>query len=252
MDSVQSLDGQTALVTGASRGIGRATAVTLAAHGADVALAARSRDALSAAADEITDEHDVSTVAVPTDVTDENAVESMFETTVDTFDGLDIVVSNAGRAHERRLGDLSTEEYRRLMAVNVDGTFFTARSADPYLRASSGHLVFVGSIAAKYPAPKFPVYAASKWWIRGFALSIAGDLGTDDVATTVVHPTSVRTDIGVEARPESLKETYAPGEVPEPEDIASAVVFSVTRRSPNTVSELDLFCRDQFTGFLGG
>lgn len=141
------------------------------------------------------------TLVAPTDVTDEAAATTAFERAVDTYDGLNVIVCNAGTAHERRLGDLSTEEYRRLMSVNVDGTFFTARAADPYLRASSGHLVFIGSIAANYPAPKFPVYAASKWWIRGFALSVAGDLGTDDVATTVVHPTSVRTDIGTEARP---------------------------------------------------
>lgn len=251
MEQAQSLAGQTALVTGASRGIGRAAATALAAHGADVTLAARSEDELAAAADAIAAEYGVNTLAIPTDVTNEEAVNTAFKRTVDTFDGLDVVVSNAGTAHERRLSDLSTEEYRRLMSVNVDGTFFTARTAEPHLRASSGHIVFVGSIAANYPAPKFPVYAASKWWVRGFALSVAGDLGTDDVATTVVHPTSVRTDIGTEARPESLKETYNPGEVPEPEDVASAIVFAVTRRSPNTVSELDLYCRDQFDGFLG-
>ena len=92
-------------MTGASRDIGRATAAKLAVHGADVALAARSRDTLSAAADEIADEYDASTVAVPTDVTDEDTVESMFKTAANTFDGPDIVVSNAGTAHERCLTD---------------------------------------------------------------------------------------------------------------------------------------------------
>lgn len=246
----QSFDGRSALVTGASRGIGRATALELASMGADVAVLSRTTSVLESLADEIHDEHDVQAIVASADVSDGTAVDEAVDRAVDALGGLDIVVSNAGVAHERTLPELDSTEYRRVMAANVDGTFYVCKATVPHLRESSGHLVFVGSIAGKYPSPKFPVYAATKWWIRGFAKSLAGDVGADGVATSIVNPTSVRTDIGVEARERSLKEKYEPGEVAEPEDVARAIASTLTTSDTTTVSELDLFRRDEFVGFF--
>lgn len=250
MSRESKLHGQSVLITGASEGIGRATALELASRGAKVAMAARTESKLAALADEIEREHGTETLVVPTDVTEEAQVQSMVADTVEAFGGLDVVVSNAGISHEEYLEDVTMEEFERVQTINLRGTFLTARESMPHLRESQGNIIFLGSLAGKFPSPKFPVYAASKSWIRGFALSIAGDVGRDGVGTTVVAPTSVRTDIGAESRGQSLKEKYAEGEVPEPEDLARAIAFAAEQESPNTVSELDFFTRSQFSHVL--
>jgi len=253
MSDERPLEGKTALVTGASAGIGRETAKRLAADGADVALAARREERLREIAGEIEADADVETAVVPTDVTDEDAVEATVETVVDAFGGLDVVVNNAGTGTARgvTVEELETEQYRTVMDVNTDGMFFTARTVLPHLRESKGVLVFVGSFAGNFPRPGAPVYAATKWWTRGFALSLAGQVGDDDVAVTVVNPSEVRSEFGKEFREERelSKERYEPHEVTEPEDVAEAIAFAAREESPNAVTELDLYRRDKFGGF---
>lgn len=240
------LQDTTALITGASTGIGREAARSLAREGADVAVAARREERLDELAADIETDHDVDTLVVPTDVAEEAAVESMVERTVDAFGGLDVVVSNAGVGGPGSVTEVTTEEYRTLMGVNVDGMFFTARAALPHLRESAGNLIFVGSFAGQYPRPGNAVYAASKWWTRGFAHSLAGTVGDEDVAVTVVNPTEVRTDIGDDA---PMKERHDPGEVTEPETVADAIAFAARQSPPDTVNELDLYRRDKFGHF---
>ncbi len=248
-----SLDGRTALVTGASAGIGRETAKVLAREGADVALAARREERLQSVAKEVEAARGVDALAVPADVTDEAAVGAAVDEVVEAFGGLDVVVNNAGTGTGRGVGveDLPTEQYRTVMAVNVDGMFFVSRAALPHLRASAGSLVFVGSFAGRFPRPGSPVYAASKWWTRGFALSLAGQVGDEDVAVTVVNPSEVRTEFGKEFRDEAelSRERYEPREVTEPADVAEAIAFAARQPPPNAVAELDLYRRDKFGGF---
>lgn len=240
------LTGETALVTGASSGIGRATALALAREGADVALAARREVRLEAVADEIGENHGREALVVPTDVRDEAAVERLVDRTVDRFGGLDVAVVNAGLVAGAGVEAMTTDEYRRMTDVNVDGTFFTARAALEPLKASEGHLVFIGSYAGQYPRPFNPVYAASKWWTRGFAKSVSAEVGEDGVGVTVINPSEVRTEIEVGG--ERFDERFDPGEVTEPEEVAEAVVFAA-RQDRSMVSELDLYRRDKFAGF---
>ena len=254
IETGRSLADATALVTGASSGIGRETARELARGGATVVLAARREDRLSRLADELATDHGVEAAAVPTDVTSEAAVEALVETTVERFGSLDLVVSNAGVAAGSDVADMSTEAYRRMIAVNCDGTFYVTRAALPHLRASDwageaddggGHLVYVGSFAGQYPRPFNPVYAATKWWTRGFAKSVSAQVG-DDVAVTVVNPAAVRTEFTVDGDP--FEERFDPGEVVEPAEVAQAVAYAA-RQSPSVVSELDLYDRDKLTLF---
>jgi len=240
--SAKSLKGQRAMVTGASSGIGRETARMLAEEGADVALAARSEDELEAMATSIEAENNVDALVVPTDVTDEEQVSQMIESTVAAFGGLDIVVNNAGVGRRGPIEEMSTEDYRAVMGVNVDGMFFVTREAVPHLLQSEGTLVFVGSGAGKGPRSKYPVYAASKWWTRGFAQSVAGQVGGDDVAVSVVNPGNTRTGFGSEYR-ESNREQHGVGDALEPADIADAIVFTASQDSPSVVSELDVKMR---------
>ncbi|MFW6003707.1 MAG: SDR family oxidoreductase [Halanaeroarchaeum sp.] len=247
MPREHSLDGMAAIVTGASAGIGTETVHALAEAGADVTLAARGEDRLEEIAETVATTHGVETLVVPTDVTDEDAVAALVSETVEHFGGLDVLVNNAGLARGSDVESLSTERYRHMMAVNTDGMFFTTREALPHLRDSAGHLVFIGSFAGKFPRPFNPVYAATKWWTRGFAKSVSADAGEDDVAVTVINPSEVRTEFYSEDG-EPFEEQFEEGEVSEPEEIAAAVVFAV-EQDHSMVSELDLYRRDKFTMF---
>ena len=247
------LSGKVALVTGASAGIGRETAKALARDGADVAIAARREERLESIAADVESAHGVETLVVPTDVSEEASVEAMVTDAVAAFGGLDVVVANAGTGTGPGIPveDLPTDQYRTVTDVNVDGMFYTARAALPHLRASAGTLVFVASFAGKYPRPGSPVYAATKWWTRGFALSLAGQVGPDDVGVTVVNPSEVRTEFGKEYREddELAKERFDPADVTNPEDVAEAIAFAARAEPPNAVTELDLYRRDKFEGW---
>ena len=236
-----------ALVTGASSGIGEATARALARDGADVALAARRRERLESVAEGIEAEFDVDTLVVPADVRDEAAVEAMVETTVETFGRLDVQVNNAGVGVGGDVEATTTDQYRLMMETNVDGVFFATRAAIPHLRETGGNLVFVGSFAGQYPRPGNPIYAATKWWVRGFAHSLEGQSGPDGVGVTVINPTEVRTEFASEES-EAFAERFEPGEVTEPEEIADAVAFAAAQ-DRSTVHEIDLYRRDKFEGW---
>jgi NADP-dependent 3-hydroxy acid dehydrogenase YdfG len=239
------LEDKSAIVTGASSGIGSETARALAREGSNVVLAARREDRLVEIADEVESDHDVATLVVPTDITNEAAVEDLVERTVEEFGGLDVLVNNAGLSRGGAVADLSTEEYRTMMDVNVDGTFFATRAALPHLEDSRGNLICIGSFAGQYPRPSNPVYAATKWWVRGFAHSVAAAVGENGVAVTVINPSEVRTEFG---DGESFAERFDEGEVTEPNEIADAVAFAA-RQERSMVSELDLYRRDKFSGF---
>ena len=242
-----SLNDSVALVTGASSGIGEATARALARDGADVALAARRRERLESVARGIESEFGVDTLVVPADVRDEAAVEAMVETTVETFGRLDVQVNNAGVGVGGDVEATTTDQYRLMMDTNVDGVFFATRAAIPHLRETGGNLVFVGSFAGQYPRPGNPIYAATKWWVRGFAHSLEGQVGPDGVGVTVVNPTEVRTEFASEES-EAFAERFEPGEVTEPEEIADAVAFAAAQ-DRSTVHEIDLYRRDKFEGW---
>jgi len=242
-----SLNDSVALVTGASAGIGEATAHALAREGADVALAARREDRLEAIAGEIESEFDVGTLVVPTDVRDEAAVEAMVEATVDEFGRLDVLVNNAGLGVGGDVEAATTEQYRLMMETNVDGVFFATRAALPHLRETEGNLVVVGSFAGQYPRPGNPIYAATKWWVRGFAHSLEGQVGTEGIGVTVVNPTEVRTEFGNEEGA-AFQERFEPGEMTEPAEVADAVAFAAAQ-DRSTVHEIDLYRRDKLEGW---
>jgi len=125
--------------------------------------------------------------------------------------------------------------------------FYTARAAIPHLRETNGTAIFVASYAGKNPSPGAPLYAATKWWTRGFAKSLAGQVGTDDIAVSIVNPSEVRTEFGkeFENRPRRNATNGTKSPVLEPSPTRSR--SPARQETPNTVSELDLYRRDKFS-----
>jgi len=238
-----SLDGQTTIVTGASAGIGAETVRQLSAAGANVVLAARSEDRLEALATELST-HDGETLVVPTNVREESAVDQLIDETVETFGGIDILINNAGLSRGSEVADLSTAEYETMQETNVDGVFYATRAAIPHVREREGHLVFLGSFAGQYPRSFNPVYAASKWWTRGFAKSVAAQVGDDGVGVTVINPAEVRSEFqATDGR--TFEEVFEEGEASEPHEVAEAILFAVSRER-SSLSEIDINRRDKF------
>ncbi len=238
------------LVTGASSGIGAATARQLAHEGSDLALAARRSDRLEDVAADCRDEG-VEAAVVPTDVTEHAAVDALVEATLERFGRLDAVVVNAGtgEGNDQRIEELPLEQFETVTATNVHGAFYTTRAALPALREHGGTLVFVGSYKGRYPSASTPVYAASKWWLRGFAKSVAGQVGPDGVGVSVVNPTGVRTEFGSRFRAETNNEALDPETTVSAEDVAEAITYAIGRDGPEVAAEIDLFRQDIYERF---
>ncbi|WP_222920429.1 SDR family oxidoreductase [Natrinema sp. SYSU A 869] len=238
------LEQGTAIVTGASSGIGAATCRELAAEGANVVLAARSEDRLTSVADDLEATHDVETLVVPTNVREEDDVDALIDETVAAFGGIDVLVNNAGLSRGSKVESLSTEEYETIQETNVDGVFYASRAAIPHVCESEGHLIFVASFAGRHPRPANPVYAASKWWVRGFAKSLAAQIGDADVGVTIINPAEVRSEFETPDG-ETFAERFDEDEASAPQEVAEAIRFAASQ-DHSSVSELDINRRGKF------
>lgn len=184
------LVGSRALVTGGSRGIGRSVAAALAAEGARVAVAARSVDAVEAAAREI----GPAAIAVPLDVTDEAACAAAVRRCEEELGGLDVLVHSAGLAASGRFARLETETWREVMAVNLDGPFFLTRAALPgMLERGAGAVIAIASIAARAGAPYVAAYTAAKHGLLGLIRALAAEHARSGVTFNCVCPGYVDT-----------------------------------------------------------
>ncbi|QLG29445.1 SDR family oxidoreductase [Halorarum halophilum] len=245
------LDGTTAIVTGASGGIGRCISSEFAAEGANVTLAARSEGIYETA--DLIDDPD-RTLAVETDVTDEQAVERAVELTVAEFDGLDVVVNNAGIAGPTApVEEVDVAEWHRTMAVNVTGTFLLTKHAVPHLRESDrGSVINLSSISGKRPLRSRTPYAASKMAVIGLTRTLAFELGADDVTVNAICPGATRgpridrviegqaEQLGVsqaEARRQVFTDDAALGTLVDPEDVAAMAVYLASERGRHITAQ---------------
>lgn len=187
------LNDTTAFVTGASQGIGREIAITLADHGADIALAARS-DGIYETAELIDD--DGATLPVETDVTNEDSVEAAIEATVEEFGGLDCLVNNAGIAGPTKpIQDVTLEEWQQVQNVNVTGTFLCTKHSVPHLIESDrGSIVSISSRSAKRPHPNRTPYTASNAGQLTMMRAVAYELGEYGVTVNTICPGPVEGD----------------------------------------------------------
>ena len=241
-DATGELDGTVALVTGASSGIGAATARTLAAAGASVGLAARRADRLETLATAIEDDGGTA-LAIPTDVTDGVAVEEMVARTAEAFDGLDALVNNAGVMLPAPVERADPDDWRRMVEVNLLGTMTVTRAALPALRAGDGgHVVALSSDAIQNPSARFGAYAATKAGVVAFADSLRAEVADDGVRVTVVEPGVTDTELPEQVTDEGTKadvETLvASMRALDGEDVAAAVRYALTRPAHVSVDRL--------------
>jgi 2-deoxy-D-gluconate 3-dehydrogenase len=193
------LDGRIAIVTGASRGLGRAMAVALAEAGADVALAARSQPDLEETA-RLVAATGRRGLAVATDVTVYAQVEALVERTVTELGGLHVVVNNSGIARVAPLAQMSPEDFRAVLEVNLIGAFNGCRAAAAHLIAQkSGKIVNVASMLAQVGLPGYSVYSASKSGITGFTRALAVEWARHSIQVNAIAPGWFVTDMNADA-----------------------------------------------------
>jgi 3-hydroxy acid dehydrogenase / malonic semialdehyde reductase len=223
------LEGKTAIVTGASSGIGAATARALANAGVRVAGGARRVDRLE------TD------VRLELDVTDPASCERFVEQAVGELGELDILVNNAGLGLGRDPFDASTEEDEKtVLETNVHGVIRVTRLCLPHLR-DHGHVVNLGSVAGRQPYENAALYVASKWAVRGFTYALREDLLGRPIHVSTVDPGLVETNfsrVRFRGDEEKAAAVYANVEAVRPEDVADCIVFVVTRPPHINIDEL--------------
>jgi NADP-dependent 3-hydroxy acid dehydrogenase YdfG len=243
----EKLDGTVALVTGASSGIGEASARALASQGAAVALVARRKDRLEGLAQEIEREGGQALV-IETDVTDREQAEAAVARTVDRLGRLDTVVNNAGVMLLGPILDAPIEEWERMVALNVSGLLYVAHAALPHLlsAAESGQrrvadLINISSVAGRIARLGSGVYNLTKHGVGAFSESARQEFTGRHVRVSLVEPGAVSTELGSHVRAEvreQMLKRFADVERLEAEDIADAIAYIVTRPRRVAVNEM--------------
>ncbi|MFP9191453.1 SDR family NAD(P)-dependent oxidoreductase [Natrialbaceae archaeon A-CW1-1] len=195
------IDGETAIVTGASSGIGKAIAERYAENGVNVVVCARSVDDLEAVADAI-NEGDApgEALAVECDITDWDAVEALAEATVETFGGIDILVNNAGASFRAPFEEFSQNAWQTIVNINLNGTFNCIQVVGKYMReAESGTIINISSVASRDGAPEMAHYAASKAGMNNLTRTLSYEWAKYGIRVNCIAPGLIATE-GVESQ----------------------------------------------------
>ena len=241
------LSGTVALVTGASSGIGEATALALAQEGASVAVAARRKDRLEGLAARIEDAGGRALV-LETDVTQEAQAREAVERTVRELGRLDTLVNNAGVMLLGPVEHAPVEEWQRMVELNVLGLLYCAHAALPHLLSAAedgprqvADMVNISSVAGRVPRLGSGVYNATKFGVGAFSESLRQEVTKRHVRVSLVEPGAVSTELAGHNRPEvqeSMAKRFADMERLESEDIADAITYVVTRPRRMAVNEI--------------
>lgn len=229
-----------ALVTGASRGIGKVIALELASLGYDLALVARDAAALAEVIAALP-ESCGNAVAIPADLTQEETYESVVGECVAQLGGLDVLVNCAGLSQAGPFEDVTPEQWDRIFAVNAKAPFFLCRAALPYLKKSEKPIVInIASVVGFKGYIHQSVYASSKHALTGFTKVFAKEVQPFGIRVHLISPGGVATEMVKQMRPD-----IKPDELIQPEEIAEIVRFLVTKKGQGTI---DQFYIRRYTG----
>lgn len=244
------IDEKVAIVTGASSGIGEATAHTLATLGASVVLAARRKTELEALAKEI-ESNGGEALVVQTDVSHEEDIDELIETTLSKFGHIDILVNNAGVMLLERIDQASRDNFQQMVDVNLLGVMNLIHATLPHMQnQEGGHIVNISSAAGRRTSPKSSVYNATKFGVNAFTDALRKEVTTEGIRTTLIEPGIVDTELQEHIPDEEVKEqlnerindSMAPL---KSEDIANAIAYAVSQPAHVNLNEMLIRPTDQ-------
>ncbi|MHC4124086.1 MAG: SDR family NAD(P)-dependent oxidoreductase [Planctomycetota bacterium] len=230
------LTDKVAIVTGASRGIGRAISVSLAKEGATVILTARNREKLNETANLITQAGGKCEI-ISAELTNEESIKDLVKTTEQKFSRLDILVNNAGVTHSAKLEDTDTKAWNKCLDINARGPFILIREALGLLKKAEGlaYIVNISSVVGVKGYPLQSAYTASKHALRGMTISLAEELRGTNVQVRLICPGGVKTEMVTKVRPDIKTD-----ELIDPAEIAELVVYLVTHKGNGVIDEIHI------------
>jgi short-subunit dehydrogenase len=232
------LTGKVAIVTGASSGIGKASALSLAAEGAQVVITARRQERLEAVAAEIAAIGSKASI-VAGDANDENTAKRCVETALREAGSIDILINNTGMGNYKNLVDTSLEEYDQLMNTNMRTTFIFTRQVVPQMLSQKrGTILMISSMAGLYGFPNQAVYCATKFAQVGFTQALDKELRPSGIKVGVICPGGVKTEFAIGAG--RTEESVAQSSMLEADDVASAVLLACTQAPGSRIIEIQM------------
>jgi NADP-dependent 3-hydroxy acid dehydrogenase YdfG len=240
---MERLDGKVAVITGASSGIGEATAEALAKEGCAVVVAARREERLEDLVERINGKNGGKALSVSCDVTDEEQAHELIQRAKDQFGRVDILVNNAGVMQLSKVAKGLSDEWRTMFEVNVLGLLYATDAAIEVMKEQgSGHLVNISSLASRGTRPGVGVYSGTKMAVNGISESLRQELLEDNIRVTMVEPGAVKTELpdhitDEEAR-EGLSSLLERLDPLQAEDIANAIVYVVTQPQRVSINEI--------------
>lgn len=229
-----SLNGKVAIVTGASRGIGRQTAIHLARSGAKVVVNYSSNRGSAEEVVKAIEQAGGEAAAIRADVSKISEVEALFAETLERFGRVDILINNAGVMETTRIADVTEEIFDWQFAINVKGTYFACRQAMMHM-APGGTIVNFSTSVAGAMLPGYSVYAATKGAVEQLTRQLAKEFGPKDIVINCIAPGQVATELFLNGKTEEQVDSYrrmnAFGRLGEPEDIANAIDLLVSDKA---------------------
>ena len=232
---MQDLTGKVAVITGASSGIGEATARLLVEEGVEVVLAARRKERMDALAEELGGK----AIAVACDVGDMASVAALFDTVRERFGGLDLLFNNAGMGVNGPFADTRPEDWKTQIDANLYGVLNCTRAAIPLMRGRSGAMISsVSSVGGRYGIAGWSVYNATKFAVVGFHDALRKELGPDGIRVSVIEPGAVWTEWGHNVPEEAMRERRETVDALHAEDVAQALVYAFAQHPRVLVEEI--------------
>ena len=235
---MNSVKGKVALVTGASKGIGRATALRLAQNGASIVMAATNADLLGKVKKEL-DVFGVDSIAGICDVTQLSDCRGLVQQALDRFGQIDILVNNAGKGFSGKIVDSDPREAEQMVKVNILGVYHMTRSVLPcMIEQGKGDIVNIGSVAGLKYSPGFSMYSATKFAVRAFSEALRNEVQQHNIRVTLIHPGMTKTAFFDSFTKGGSPVPVDKGEILRPEHIAEAIHLALTRPDGVALNEV--------------